>query len=214
MPGHETDASATGTPAGPAPVPGDALVVVDVQHDFVSGALAVPHGDDVIAPLNRAVEAFRQRGLPVIATRDWHPPDHCSFAAQRGPWPAHCVAGSPGAEFAGGLRLPQGTVVVSKATHPGEEAYSAFAGTSLDEVLRARGISRLFVGGLATDYCVISTVRDALARGFAVTVLSDAVRPVDVHPGDGARAEDEMRRAGARFTTTASVVGTPPDPQH
>jgi nicotinamidase/pyrazinamidase len=189
------------------PAPGDALVIVDVQEDFVTGALAVPRGAEVIPPLNRAAEVFAGRGLPVIATRDWHPDDHVSFDAQGGPWPPHCVAGTPGAEPAEGLVLPPGTVGIEKATTAERDAYSGFSGTSLADDLRARGVRRVVVGGLATDYCVLNTVKDALDEGFEAVVLEDAIRPVDVRHGDGERAEDEMRRAGARFTTVEELAG-------
>lgn len=207
MPARELPAEARAASAGLAPGPGDALVVTDVQNDFVTGTLAVPGAAAIVAPLNRAIEAFHARGLPVIAIRDWHPPGHCSFAATGGPWPEHCVQGSRGAEFVAGLRLCPGALLVSKGTDPDAEAYSGFKGTTLAEALRARGARRLFIGGLATDYCVLNTVHDAVAAGFAVVVLSDGIRAVDVHPGDGAKAEDEMRRAGARFACTDEVIG-------
>ncbi|MBI4510981.1 MAG: isochorismatase family protein [Deltaproteobacteria bacterium] len=179
---------------------GDALVVVDVQNDFLpGGSLAVPHGDEVIAALNRAIDVFVARGQPVFATRDWHPPNQCSFRARGGPWPPHCVQGTPGASFAPGLRLQSGTQVVSKGTDPERDAYSGFQGTDLADRLRAVSAKHLFVGGLATDYCVLNTVKDALDRDFAVSVLVDAVRAVDVNPGDGVRALDETRRWGAIF---------------
>ncbi len=181
---------------------GDALLLVDVQHDFLpGGALAVPQGDRVLAPLSRAVAAFADLGLPIFASRDWHPPTHCSFHAQGGPWPPHCVAGTRGAEFA--LTLPPSAIVISKATRPEEEAYSAFAGTKLEQTLREAGVRRLFVGGLATDYCVRATVRDALAAGFEVVLLTDAVAAVDSE--GGARALEEMRRLGARLIDAASA---------
>jgi nicotinamidase/pyrazinamidase len=207
MPARELPAEARAASAGLAPGPGDALVVTDVQNDFVTGTLAVPGAAAIVAPLNRAIEAFHARGLPVIAIRDWHPPGHCSFAATGGPWPEHCVQGSRGAEFVAGLRLCPGALLVSKGTDPDAEAYSGFKGTMLAEALRARGARRLFIGGLATDYCVLNTVHDAVAAGFAVVVLSDGIRAVDVHPGDGAKAEDEMCRAGARFACTDEVIG-------
>jgi nicotinamidase/pyrazinamidase len=175
-----------------------ALLVVDVQRDFLpGGALAVPRGDEIVGVLNDYIALARERGMPVLASRDWHPVRHCSFREQGGPWPPHCIAHTPGADFAPGLALPPDTIVVSKATREGADAYSAFAGTGLAERLRSMGIAGLLVGGLATDYCVLNTVRDALAAGFAVTLLTDAVRAVDVRPGDGARAEAEMRSAGA-----------------
>lgn len=191
------------------PGPGDALLVVDVQNDFVTGSLGVPGAAEVIAPLNRAVASFRERRLPVFATRDWHPPDHCSFVAQGGPWPVHCVAGTSGADYAPGLALGSDAIPVYKATRRDFEAYSALSGTSLAQELRGRGVRRIFVGGLATDYCVLNTTRDAIAEGFAVVVLSDAVRAVDVHQDDGSRAEAEMRRLGATFATVDEIVERP-----
>lgn len=192
---------------GIRPGVGDALIIVDVQHDFLpGGALAVPGGDQVVAPLARLAAHFAALGLPVFATRDWHPPDHCSFVAHGGPWPAHCVAGSRGAEFAAGLALPAGAVVISKATDPACDAYSGFAGTTLGAQLAQHGVGRVFVGGLATDYCVLNTVRDALASCLAVVLLGDAMRAVDAQPGDGARALAEMRAAGARLAHAAQVA--------
>jgi nicotinamidase/pyrazinamidase len=183
---------------------GDALILVDVQVDFLPGGrLGVPRGDEVVPVLNRYVKRFAAAGLPVFATRDWHPVDHCSFTAQGGPWPAHCVVGTPGAQFASGLLLPAAVSVISKAARREEEAYSGFAGTELAGRLRAAGVTRVFVGGLATDYCVLATVRDALAEGFGVVVLADAVRAVDVQPGDGARALASMRALGATVLPSA-----------
>lgn len=177
---------------------GDALILVDVQLDFLpGGSLAVPHGDEVVPALNRYIAVFRGLTFPIVATRDWHPPDHCSFRAQGGPWPPHCVAGSAGAHFATLLDLPCEAHIVSKATSRDRDAYSGFEGTGLDDWLRRAGASRVFVGGLATDYCVLNTVRDALRFGYATFLLLDAVRAVDVAAGDGARAIDEMRRLGA-----------------
>jgi len=178
--------------------PGDALLVVDVQNDFLpGGALPVPHGDGVIPILNAYIRRFEAAGLPIVATRDWHPPDHCSFRQRGGPWPPHCIAGTPGADFAPGLELPTTATVVSKATEPDREAYSGFQGTNLERMLRNQGVRRLFIGGLATDYCVLQTVLDALNRGFEVYLLRDAVRAVDATPGDGARALARMEAAGA-----------------
>lgn len=178
--------------------PHDALLVVDVQRDFLpGGSLAVPGGDAVVPVLDRYISLAQAYGVPVLATRDWHPPDHCSFTAQGGPWPPHCVAGTPGAAFARGLHLPGEAAVVSKAMRAAEEAYSAFAGTPLAQLLREKGVCRVLVGGLATDYCVLQTVRDALREGFAVVLLADAICAVEVHPGDGARALREMCDAGA-----------------
>jgi NAD+ synthetase len=173
-----------------------ALVVVDMQNDFCpGGALAVP-GGDLLAP--RIREAAAAAGT-VVATRDWHPPDHCSFAAQGGPWPAHCVAGTAGAQLHPSVADMRFDLVVDKATEPDREAYSDFDGTGLDGWLRERGVRRVVVAGLATDYCVRATALDAVREGFETTVLADAIGAVDVHPGDGARAHAEVRAAGARL---------------
>jgi nicotinamidase/pyrazinamidase len=185
-----------------APGPGDALIVVDVQADFLpGGALGVPHGDAVVAPLNRLIDAWSARGFPLYFTRDWHPADHCSFAAQGGPWPVHCVAGTPGAEFSPALHIPSSAKVVSKAVRADEEAYSVFKGTGLLHELRTAGVTRIVLGGLATDYCVRYSGADALAAGIDVVVLQDAVCAVDVHPGDGDRALRELTSAGAELAT-------------
>lgn len=177
---------------------GDALIAVDVQNDFLpGGALGVPGGDAVVAPLNAWLREFSARGCLVCASRDWHPAGHCSFAAAGGPWPAHCVAGTRGAEFAAGLALPAGCVIVDKGVRADREAYSAFSGTTLGARLAAAGVRRLWIGGLATDYCVLATARDALALGLGVVVLTDAVRAVDVAAGDGARALAALAAEGA-----------------
>ena len=186
-------------------VPGaqDALLVIDVQNDFLpGGALGVPRGDEVVAPLNAWLRAFAAAQRPVFASRDWHPPDHCSFREHGGPWPPHCIAGTHGAGFAGALELPASAVIVSKATAPERDAYSAFAGTDLGARLAALGVRRVIAGGLATDYCVLHTVLDARAAGFEVAVLLDAVRAVEAAPGDGAGALERMRQAGAELLGT------------
>lgn len=186
----------TGTPLTPRR--GDALLLVDVQNDFLpGGSLAVPSGDEIIPALNRCIAAFGKASLPIYASRDWHPADHCSFREQGGLWPRHCVAGSPGAEFAPKLNLPADAVVISKAVSRDADAYSAFEGTDLELRLRESGVRRLYIGGLATDYCVLSTVRDALSRGFEVLLLVDGIRAVDLNPGDGQHAVDEMAALGA-----------------
>jgi nicotinamidase/pyrazinamidase len=179
-----------------------ALLAVDVQGDFLpGGSLAVAAGDEVVEPLLRAA-----RGVDmVVATRDWHPPAHASFAERGGPWPPHCVAGTPGSLVRSEVdRVAD--VVVSKGTNPEVDAYSGFDGTPLAALLRAAGVGRVLVGGLATDYCVRATAIDALREGFEVVVLRDAVRAVDVQPGDGERALEELRVAGARVADVADVV--------
>jgi nicotinamidase/pyrazinamidase len=193
---------AGGNRLGKIPDAGDALLVADVQNDFLpGGALGVPRGDEVIAPLNDYLRKFARQHLPIFVTRDWHPQHHCSFRGQGGPWPPHCVAGTGGAEFAAGFKVPPGARVISKATRPEAEAYSAFQGTDLALQLHDAGVRRVVIGGLATDYCVRATALDALAAGFAVVVLAEAVRAIDAHPGDGTRALAEMRARGAQIVT-------------
>ena len=186
---------------------GDALVIVDVQSDFLpGGSLAVPRGDEVIGVLNRCLAVFQRLGLPVVATRDWHPGDHCSFRQQGGPWPPHCVAGSQGAGFAPLLQLPTDAILISKATQQQSDAYSGFEGTELDRLLRQAGVARIFVGGLATDYCVLNTARDALKLGYDVVLLLDAIRAVDVHAADGERAIAQMLQGGAMPATSTQIL--------
>lgn len=189
------------------PRTGDALIIVDVQNDFLpGGALAVTRGNTVIEPLNHCAELFEPRGLPIFATRDWHPPDHCSFRAQGGPWPPHCIAGTVGAGFAPGLSLPGQARIVSKATRPEGDAYSGFQGTDLAAQLKDLGCTRVFIGGLATDYCVRATALDARNAGFDVVVLEDAIRPVDAELGDGQRALQEMAAHGVRFSSVQQML--------
>jgi nicotinamidase/pyrazinamidase len=192
---------------GPAPDRGDALLVVDVQNDFLpGGALGIVAGDAILGPLNRLLDAWRDRGLPVVLSRDWHPAGHCSFRPQGGPWPDHCVAGTPGAEFDSRLHRSPGDLVISKATEPDRDAYSALDGTPLADELRRRGIRRLFVAGIATDYCVRATGGDARRAGLDVVVLRDAVAAVDARPGDGERALGELAGAGCGIATTGEVI--------
>lgn len=185
----------------------DALLIVDVQNDFLPGGnLPVPAGDEVIPVLNRYISVFARQSLPVVATRDWHPAEHCSFQPQGGIWPPHCVAGSKGAELAALLALPPAAVIVSKATTAEQDAYSGFEGTELASRLRASGSERLFIGGLATDYCVLNTVKDALSQGFEVALLLDAIRAVDVRAGDGRAAIEQMIERGARPLRFAEIA--------
>lgn len=186
---------------------GDVLLVVDVQNDFLpGGALAVANGDAVIPVLNGCSEKFDHCGLPVLASRDWHPPDHCSFKAQGGPWPPHCIAGTHGAELAATLALPRHSEIVSKGRRRNREAYSAFEGTDLARKLKKLHCTRLFIGGLTTDYCVHYTALDALAAGLETIVLEDAIQAVDVQPGDGARAIAEIVARGARLARSSEVT--------
>ena len=174
-----------------------ALVIVDFQNDFTppDGALAVPGGDTIAG---RVDELARSGSFDlVVATRDWHPPDHGSFAAQGGPWPEHCVQDTRGAELHPSLDRALVDVVVDKGQDRGTEGYSAFQATGLEDLLRERDVDHLTVVGLATNYCVKNTALDALRAGFGVTVDSTAVRGVDVEPGDSDRALEELRGAGA-----------------
>ncbi len=185
--------------------PDDAVIVVDIQNDFCpGGALPVPEGDKVILVLNRWIEQAERVGATIVLTRDWHPANHCSFAAQGGPWPVHCVQRTPGAEYHPELRIPRLAIYVDKATDPARESFSDFAGTALGDQLRRKGIRRLFVGGLALDYCDRATVLEGLAEGFEVHLLLSATRAVNVKEGDGQQAIDEMRAAGARIEDGAA----------
>lgn len=184
----------------PQPDEKSVLLMTDLQVDFCpGGALGVPGGDEIIQTVNDYVRFFHGRRLPIIATRDWHPPNHCSFKEQGGPWPVHCLQTSRGAQFHPDLIVPPGTAIVSKATDPKKDAYSAFDGTTLEERLRDMSVEALYVSGLATDYCVKQTVLDACKLGFRVVVLEDAIHGIDATPGDCQRAIDEMREAGAVF---------------
>jgi nicotinamidase/pyrazinamidase len=186
---------------------GDALIVGDVQNDFLpGGSLAVPRGDEIIDPLNQAIRAFDESGLPVFAGRDWHPPDHSSFRERGGPWPPHCVAGTHGAEFSARLQLNARAQVISKATERDKEAYSLFQDTYLARRLESEGVRRLFIGGLATDYCVLNTVLDARKSRFEVFVLTDATRAINASPNDGRDALDRMKAEGARLIRSDELV--------
>jgi nicotinamidase/pyrazinamidase len=191
---------------------GDALVIVDVQNDFCpGGSLPVSQGDAVVPVLNEYAQRFVEAGLPVILTRDWHPPHTRHFTTGGGVWPPHCVQRTHGARFHPDLAIPVGAEVVSKGMDPDSDCYSGFDaltddGRPLAEVLRALGIRRVFVGGLATDYCVRYTARGAIDEGFEVVLLADAMRGVEVQPGDTERALAEMRGRGATETTLAAVA--------
>jgi nicotinamidase/pyrazinamidase len=176
-----------------------ALLVVDVQNDFCpGGALAVSHGDEVVAPLNTLIKDFLARGDLVFKSRDWHPAVTKHFKAYGGTWPVHCVQHTTGAEFHKDLLDDPRIAIVSKGTGD-EDSYSAFDGTDLAAQLRERGVREVWVGGLATDYCVKNTVLDARREGFTVKVVAEAMRPVELNPGDGARAIEEMQKSGAEI---------------
>jgi nicotinamidase/pyrazinamidase len=176
-----------------------ALIVVDVQNDFCpGGSLAVPSGDQVIEPLNKLIQEFLERGEPVFKTRDWHPSQTKHFADSGGTWPVHCVQNTKGAEFHDDLLDDTRIRVISKGLGD-EDSYSGFDGTDLALQLRRLGVEEVWVGGLASDYCVKNTVLDALKEGFQVKAVADAMRPVELKSGDGQRALIEMREAGAEI---------------
>jgi len=177
-----------------------ALIIVDVQNDFCpGGSLAVAHGDEVITPLNRLAREFLDRNEPVFKTRDWHPEKTKHFADYGGTWPVHCVQGTRGADFHPDLLEDLRETIVSKGIDERADGYSGFDGTNLARLLREEGINEVWVGGLATDYCVKHTVLDALKSGFCVKALADAMRAVNLNPNDGQHAIEEMRAAGAEI---------------
>lgn len=174
---------------------GDALLIVDVQNDFCPGGnLAVPDGDAVIPVLNRWIDGAREKGLPILASRDWHPVEHTSFEAQGGPWPPHCVQDTEGARFHPDLRLPEDAVLISKGTRFDQDAYSAFDNTGLDAWLHMHNVRRLWVGGLAEDVCVKATVEAACELGFETHLLLEATRPVV--PEQESQVQTALRDAG------------------
>ncbi len=186
--------------------PQSALIIVDVQKDFCpGGALAVRGGDEVIPILNQYIRIFQSVGAKIYATRDWHPKNHISFKSRRGPWPPHCVQKTSGADFHAELKLPATAEVVSKGYRLDKDAYSGFDGTDLALRLRSRHIRKIFVGGLATDYCVGSTILDALDEGFGVFFLADASRGVDVKRGDSKHAIEQMVCRGAKTITLRDI---------
>jgi nicotinamidase/pyrazinamidase len=184
--------------------PDDALIVVDVQHDFLpGGALAVAAGERIFAPINALAPRFRR----VYATRDWHPEDHTSYAHHGGPWPVHCVAGTHGAAFDPRLQLDHVDVIVDKGTERETDGYSGFAATTLADDLRANGVKRVFVCGLATDYCVKATALDAKTAGFDTVVIADAAAAVNIAPDDEQRALDDVRANGVSVVESSEILG-------
>jgi nicotinamidase/pyrazinamidase len=185
--------------------PKKALIVVDVQNDFCpGGSLAVSQGDEVVAPLNKLMKEFLDRSEPVYKTRDWHPEKTKHFADYGGTWPAHCVQNTRGAEFHPDLLDDPRIKVISKGFDESADGYSGFDGTQLGQMLRDEGVEEVWVGGLATDYCVKETVLDARKEGFKVKALADAMRPVNVNPADGGKALEEMSAAGAEIVGSKS----------
>ncbi|MDA8422765.1 MAG: bifunctional nicotinamidase/pyrazinamidase [Nitrospiraceae bacterium] len=188
-----------------------ALLIIDVQNDFCpNGNLAVPEGNRVIPVLNRYIALFREKGLPIFASRDWHPEKTSHFKSFGGIWPVHCVQGSDGAKFHSDLQLPPDVVILSKGVDPQRDDYSAFQGVTdsgarFPDILRERRISKLYVGGLATDYCVKESVLEGLRHGLAVTLLEDASRGVDLETGDSEKAVATMRAAGAMTASLADL---------
>lgn len=181
----------------------DALIVTDVQRDFCpGGALGIRGGDEIIPVINRLIPKFEK----VVYTRDWHPEDHISFSDDPQfvdkSWPVHCVAGTPGAQFHEALVVRENALVIDKATHRDREAYSAFEGTDLAKELEQRGVDRVFLTGLATDYCVKNTALDAVRLGFEALVIRDAVAGVDVPPGSADQAIEEMKQAGVQIVSS------------
>lgn len=176
----------------------DALLIADIQNDFLpGGALGISGGGEIIPTLLTYIHRFHSRALPIFLSRDWHPSNHCSFRDRGGPWPVHCVAGSPGSLPPQDFEAPRSAVIIYKAVDADQEAYSAFQNTPLQRHLRAIGVRRLFIGGLATDYCVLNTVKDARALGYDVCLLMDGIKAVNLRPDDGRNAEQEMIRLGA-----------------
>jgi nicotinamidase/pyrazinamidase len=192
----------------------DALIIVDVQRDFCpGGALPVPAGDQAVPVLNDYIKLFTAANARIFATRDWHPPNHMSFKAYGGPWPPHCIQHSEGAKFHPDLKLPEDTSVISKAMDPSKESYSGFDDTALADELRKASVARVFVGGLATDYCVKNTVLDAIKLGFETALLLDASRGINAKSDDVEKATDEMVAKGAEKVTLADFPEAPEIPQ-
>jgi nicotinamidase/pyrazinamidase len=180
----------------------DALLITDIQKDFLpGGVLPIDGGDEIIPVLNDYIRIFGAAKVHILASRDWHPANHVSFNTQGGPWPPHCIKETNGAKFSPNLKLPEHTLVISKATEPTHESYSVFDGTILDTELERLGTKRLFIGGLATDYCVVNTVLDARKLGLETVVLMDATLGINANPGDVDSAIKTMIANGALQAT-------------
>jgi len=192
---------------------GDALIITNVQNDLLPGGrLAVPAGDAIIPHLNDYLNAFSKQQLPIFLTRDWHPSNHCSFTEFGGKWPRHCVAETIGADIASDLKTPNYAEVISKSVDAETDAHSAFHGTQFNNTLQSKSIKRLFIGGLATDYCVLQTTLEALRQGYQVCLLEDAIRAFNKNRLDGIRAERLMCTKGAvpiTFEQIACIASSP-----
>lgn len=183
------------------------MILVGLQNDFFpSGALGVPGGDEVLPVANRLIEEFSRESLPIVATRDWHPVDHCSFTDQGGPWAPHCVADTPGARFHPELLLPSDTIIITINAELDGDAFSGFHETNLARKLRALGVAEILICGLATDYWVKATALDGRREGFEVTVVQEGIRGIEEHAGDSAQALREMERAGVGIATAGTVI--------
>lgn len=184
-----------------------ALLVVDVQNDFSpGGALAVPEGDKIIPKTNKYIKLFVKKKLPIFATRDWHPVRTRHFKDFGGTWPAHCIQNSRGAQFHPKLQLPKEAILLYKGMDPAKDAYSAFQaedarGINLTHLLKIMKINELYIGGLATDYCVRFSAREALKSGFKVKILIDAVKGVDLSPDDSDKAIKEIVKLGGKLVS-------------
>ena len=176
----------------------DALIIVDMQNDFMpQGALPVPEGDIIMPTINRYQEVFQSNGALIVLTRDWHPPNHISFKSRGGPWPPHCVQGTEGAKFHPDLKVPNEAIIISKATDPDKEAYSGFDGTELNSILTSKGIRRVFICGVATEYCVKETALDALKLRYSVFILRDAIKGI---------SKDESKKALELLLDEGAVI--------
>ena len=186
-----------------------ALLVIDVQNDFCDGGtLPAQSTSTLIDPLNQLVDACVAAEVPVVFTRDWHSSDHESFLSQGGLWPPHCVCNTRGAAFHGRLHVPPGAIIVDKGVARDDDGYSAFEGTHLAETLRVLNVTEVMVCGIAAEYCVLASVKDACRSGFRTIVLEDLVRPIEVQPGDLHRALHDMQNAGAiRSTSDQCSIG-------
>ena len=188
-----------------------ALLIVDLQNDFCpGGALPVPEGDKVVATVNDAIARFVGEGLPILASRDWHTVVTRHFKEYGGIWPAHCVRNTPGARFHPDLHLPSDVTIITKGSDPEQNSYSAFDGTTadglmLEQFLEARGIEKLYLGGLATDYCVKATALEGLLLGKKITIILDAVAGVELASGDSSRALEAIRQGGGTFVNASEL---------